>query len=68
MALQLAAANRWLRFETGASQRIRVLLAMNGSLFKVSETKADQTWVSINELNAGEVWWSPIPYQRSIPP
>ncbi len=51
IALQLASANRWLRFEIGASQRIRMVVAMNGALFKEMQATANQSWVSIIELD-----------------
>ena len=51
-AQQLAAQNRWLRFETGASQRIRIFLALNAALYKQMQASADQGWVSIVELDA----------------
>ena len=51
-AQQLAAANRWLRFDTGASQRLRVLLALSGALYKEMQNPADQAWVSLVELDA----------------
>ena len=52
-AQQLAAANCWLRFATGASQRLRILLALNGALYKQMQNPADQAWVSLVELDAG---------------
>lgn len=51
-AEQLIAANRWLRFATGASSQICMLLGVNGTLFKLMENRANESWVSINELNA----------------
>ena len=51
-AHQLAVENCWLRFDTGASQRMRVLLALNGALYKQMQNPADQAWVSLVELDA----------------
>jgi hypothetical protein len=51
-AQQLAAGSCWLRFETGASQQICMLLALNGALYKQMQAPADQGWVSIAELDS----------------
>jgi hypothetical protein len=50
-ALQLATQNRWLRFQTGASQRIRVLLTLDAVLFKHMHDPANAGWVAIQELD-----------------
>jgi hypothetical protein len=52
-ARKLAAENCWLRFDTGASQRLRVLLALDNVLFKLMQNPANQAWVSLIELDAG---------------
>ena len=51
-ATKLAASERWLRFGTGASQRIRVLMALDAVLFKQMHGAAAAGWVAIQELDA----------------
>ncbi len=46
---------RWLRFATGASQRIRLLLSVSGELYKLMQNPTNQGWIAINELNASGV-------------
>ena len=48
-ALALAAANRWLRFHTGASKRLRLLLAVNAGFYKQVQAQAAQGSVVIRE-------------------
>jgi hypothetical protein len=43
---------RWLRFDTGGSQRVRLMMAVNGALYKEASTSADQSWLLINEIDA----------------
>ena len=51
-AQQLAASGRWLQFNVGGSQRIRILLTLGAALFKQMHGTSAQGWVTIQELNA----------------
>ncbi len=51
-AQQLAASGRWLQFQVGGSQRIRILLTLGAALFKQMHGTSAQGWVTIQELNA----------------
>ncbi len=45
------AGGRWLRFSTGQSQRIRILLAVPAVFVRYLRTQADASWLQIIELD-----------------
>ncbi|HUP02725.1 MAG TPA: hypothetical protein VMU19_01970, partial [Bryobacteraceae bacterium] len=52
-AIALVGSSRWLRFVTGAANRIRIFLAIDSALYTSIKTAANQNWVTINERNSG---------------
>jgi hypothetical protein len=48
-----ALVNRFLQFDIGTSQRIRMLLGVNAGLYKQLLSSVSQGWVGIAELDAG---------------